>query len=210
MWHKVNPIAFRIPYIKSWKSSWYADKKWYSQFLASDIKVRQLLQKQLTGIPLGDILVSREQDIINIDVYTAKASLILGRTGENLEAIQEKLSHELGIKTVVNVKEVKKPEMNARIVGFSIANQIEKRMPYKRAIKQAILKAMEKWAKWIKVKVWGRLNGTEIARVETFKDGSIPTLTMRADIDYATVRAETVYGTIGLKIWIYKGDILKK
>jgi small subunit ribosomal protein S3 len=210
MWHKVNPIAFRIPYIKTWKSSWYADKKWYTQFLASDIQVRQILQKQLTGIPLGDILVSREQDVINIDVYTAKASLILGKTGENLDSLQEKLTKELGTKTVVNVKEIKKPDLNAKIVGFSIANQIEKRMPYKRAIKQAIAKAMEKWARGIKVKVWGRLNGTEIARVETFKDGSIPTLTMRADIDYTASRAETVYGTVGIKVWIYKGDILKK
>ena len=210
MWHKVSPIAFRIPYIKNWRSSWYADKKWYTKFLASDIQVRQTLLKELTGIPLGDIFVSRDQDAINVDVYTAKTALILGKTGENLELLQAKLTKLLGTKTIVNVKEIKKPDINAKIVGFSIANQIEKRMPYKRAIKQAIAKAMEKGAKGIKVKVGWRLNGTEIARVETFKDGSIPTLTMRADIDYTTVRAETIYGTIGLKIWIYKWDILKK
>lgn len=210
MWHKVSPIAFRIPYIKNWKSSWYADKKVYKDFLGTDIKVRELLKKELTGIPLGDILVSAKKDSLVVVVYTAKAALILGKTGENKTNIETLLTRKLGVKAELEVKEIKNPDTNAKVVGYMVANQIEKRMPYKRAIKQAIQKAMEKGAKGIKIKVGGRLNGAEIARKETFKEGNIPTQTIRSDIDYTTVRAETVYGTIGLKVWIYKGDVFKK
>jgi small subunit ribosomal protein S3 len=124
--------------------------------------------------------------------------------------MKTKLQNKLGGKFIINVKEIKQPDINAKIVAFSVANQIEKRMPYKRAIKQALQKAMEKGAGGIKIKVGGRLNGAEIARKETFKEGNIPTQTIRANIDYTTIRAETVYGTIGLKVWIYKGDIYKK
>lgn len=210
MWHKVSPIAFRIPYITTWKSSWYNDKKGYKNSLATDIKIREILNAELTGIPLWDILISKNQESVVIDIFTSKASLILGKTGENVDRIKKKLSDKLWGNYVINVKEVKQPDINANIVAYNIANQIEKRMPYKRAIKQAIAKAMEKWAQGIKVKVGGRLNGTEIARKETFKDGNIPTQTMRSNIDYATIRAETIYGTIGLKVWVYKWDIYKK
>lgn len=210
MWHKVSPISFRIPYIKSWKSSWYADKKAYTSQLGLDITVRTILNKELTGIPLGDTLVSASNDEVVVVVYTAKASLVLGKTGENKTRLEELLTKKIAQKVTIEVKEVKNPDINARIVGFMVANQIEKRMPYKRAIKQAIQRAMEKGAKGIKIKVGWRLNGAEIARKETFKEGNIPTQTIRADIDYATVRAETVYGTLGLKVWIYKGDIYKK
>lgn len=210
MWHKVSPIAFRIPYIKTWKSVWYEDKKGYKASLASDLKVRHILEKELTGIPLGDVLVAKNQDVLEVVVYTAKAALILGKTGENKQRIETLLTRKLGTNVTLEIREVKNPDINAKIVWFAVANQIEKRMPYKRAIKQAIKTAMEKWAKGIKIKVGGRLNGAEIARKETFKEGNIPTQTIRSDIDYATVRAETVYGTIGLKVWIYKGDIFKK
>lgn len=210
MWHKVNPIAFRIPYILNWKSSWYGDKKNYREALSLDIRAREILEKELTGIPVGDILISKTQESVIVDIFTAKASLILGKTGENVENMKTKLQNKLGGVFVINVKEIKQPDLNAKIVAFSIANQIEKRMPYKRAIKQALAKAMEKGAGGIKVKVGGRLNGAEIARKETFKEGNIPTQTIRSNIDYSTMRAETVYGTIGLKVWIYKGDIYKK
>lgn len=210
MGHKVNPIAFRIPYIKTWKSTWYEDKKTYKNSLWIDVKARQILDKQLTWIPLWDILVSRSQDILDVVVYTAKASLVLGKTGENKEQLQILLTRKLWIKVNLEVRDIKNPDLNAKIVWYNIANQIEKRMPYKRAIKQAIAKTMEKGAKWIKVKIGWRLNWAEIARKETFKEGNIPTQTIRSDIDYSTVRAETVYGTIGLKVWIYKWDIFKK
>lgn len=210
MWHKVSPIAFRIPYIKTWKSTWFESKKTYKDSLGLDLKARQLLNTELKGIPLGDILINKEQDSIQAVVYTAKPVLVLWKTGENKEKIESLLSKKLWKKVSLEVREVKKPDINAKIVWFNIANQIEKRMPYKRAIKQAISKAMEKWAKWIKVKVGWRLNWAEIARKEMFKEWNIPTQTVRSDIDYVSTRAETVYGTIGLKVWIYKGDIFKK
>lgn len=210
MGHKVNPIAFRIPYIKTWKSTWYEDKKTYKDSLSLDVKARTILSKELTGIPLGDILVARNSDLIEVVVYTAKASLILGKTTENKDRLETLLTRKLWTKVSLEIRDVKNPDINAKIVWFNVANQIEKRMPYKRAIKQAIQKTMEKGAKWIKIKVWGRLNWAEIARKETFKEWNIPTQTIRADIDYTTVRAETVYGTIWLKVWIYKWDIYKK
>lgn len=210
MGHKVNPIAFRIPYIKTWKSTWYEDKKTYKDSLGLDVKARTILSKELTGVPLGDILVARNTNLIEIVVYTAKAVLILGKTGENKERLQTLLTNKLWEKVSLEIRDIKNPDLNAKIVWFNVANQVEKRMPYKRAIKQAIQKTMEKGAKWIKIKVGWRLNWAEIARKETFKEGNIPTQTIRADIDYCTVRAETVYGTIGLKVWIYKWDIYKK
>ena len=210
MGHKVNPIAFRIPYIKTWKSTWYEDKKTYKDSLGLDVKARTILAKELTGVPLGDILVARNSDMIEVVVYTAKAVLILGKTGENKDRLQTLLTNKLWTKVSLEIRDVKNPDLNAKIVWFNVANQIEKRMPYKRAIKQAIQKTMEKGAKWIKIKVGWRLNWAEIARKETFKEGNIPTQTIRSDIDYTTFRAETVYGTIGLKVWIYKWDIYKK
>jgi len=210
MGHKVNPIAFRTPYIKTWKSTWYEDKKTYKNSLGLDVKARTILSKELTGVPLGDILVARNSDMIEIVVYTAKASLILWKTGENKERLQTLLTNKLWTKVSLEIRDIKNPDLNAKIVWFNVANQIEKRMPYKRAIKQAIQKTMEKGAKWIKIKVGWRLNWAEIARKETFKEGNIPTQTIRSDIDYTTVRAETVYGTIWLKVWIYKWDIYKK
>ena len=210
MWHKVNPIAFRIPYIKTWKSTWYEDKKTYKNSLGLDIRTREILSKELTWIPLWDILVSRNQDVLEVVVYTAKSVLILGKTGENKDRIVSLLTRKLWVTVSLEIRDIKNPDLNAKIVWYNVANQIEKRMPYKRAIKQAIQKSMEKWAKWIKIKVGWRLNWAEIARKETFKEGNIPTQTIRSDIDYATVRAETVYGTIGIKIWIYKWDIYKK
>jgi len=210
MWHKVSPISFRIPYIKNWYSTWYSDKKSYKNDLSVDLKVRWILKKELKWIPVWDIIVSKEQDNLRVTIFTAKSSLILGKTGENLEKIISILSRKTGMKVRIDVKDIKNPDLNAKIVGFEVSSQIEQRMPYKRAIKMAISKSMEKGAKWIKIKVWGRLNWAEIARKETFREGNVPTQTIRSDIDYCTVRAETVYGTLGLKVWIYKWDVYKK
>ena len=209
MWRKVNPIAFRIPYIKAWKSSWFSEKNVYKDSLSLDIKAREILKKELTWIPIWDLLVSKNQDSINIVIYTAKAALILGKTVENKERLETLLMRKLWMKVVLEIRDIKKPDLNAKIVWFMLANQIEKRMAYKRAIKQAILKTMEKWACWIKIKIGWRLNWADIARKETFKEWNIPTQTIRADIDYASIRAETVYWTLWLKVWIYKWDIYK-
>jgi len=210
MWHKVSPISFRIPYIKNWFSTWYSDKKSYKNDLSVDLIVRWILKKELKWIPVGDVVVAKEDDFLRVAIFTSKLSLVLGKTGENLEKIKTILSRKVGMNVKIDVKDIKKPDLNAKIVAFDVAAQIEQRMPYKRAIKMAISKSMEKWAKWIKIKVGWRLNGAEIARKETFKEGNIPTQTIRSDIDYTTMRAETVYGTLGLKVWIYKWDIYKK
>lgn len=210
MWHKVSPQAFRIPYIKNWSATWFADKKSYVSNLRIDNTIRSLLKTMLSWIPTWDIIIARNQSEVLVTIYTAKSSLVLWKEGENLAEMEAKLSKKTNSVVKVTVKEIKKPELSAKIVWFTIANQIEKRFPYKRAIKQAISRSMEKWAKWIKVKVWWRLNWTDIARAETFKEWNIPTQTVRADIDYHTIRAETVYGTIWLKVWIYKWDIYKK
>ncbi len=210
MWHKVSPQAFRIPYIKNWSATWFADKKEYAVQLLIDNKIRATLKTEFKDIPTWDIVISRNDKEVLVTVYTAKASLVLGKEGENVTALENSLSKKTNSKVKISVKEVKNPDLNAKIVWFMITNQIEKRMPYKRAIKQAISKAIEKWAKWIKVKVWWRLNWAEIARKETFKEWNIPTQTVRADIDYTTARAETVYGTIWIKVWIYKWDIFKR
>ncbi len=210
MGHKVSPLAFRIPYIKTWNAIWFADKKSYAANLGVDNKIRKVLKEQLTGIPVWDIVISRNQDKLLVSIYTAKASLILWDNNSNLTKIEQLIVKAAGSKVEISVKEIKKPDLNAKIVGFQIVNQVEKRMPYKRAIKQAIAKVMEKWAKWVKVKVWGRLNWAEIARKETYKEWAIPNQTIRSDIDYTAVRAETVYGTIGIKIWIYKWEVFTK
>lgn len=210
MWHKVSPQAFRIPYIKNWSATWFADKKEYVLNLRVDNTIRATLKTALSGAPVWDIVIARSQNEVLVTVYTSKASLILGKDNENQTSLEAMLSKKTKATVKLIVKEVKRPDLNAKIVWFTITNQIEKRMPYKRAIKQAISKAMEKWAKWVKVKVWGRLNWAEIARKETFKEWNIPTQTVRADIDYTTARAETVYWTIWIKVWIYKRDVFKK
>lgn len=210
MWHKVNPFSFRLPYIKTWSATWFAEKNDYVTNLWVDNKIRSFLKKNLSWIPLWDVVISRNQTEVNVTIYTAKSALILGKDWENLTSLEAKLAKLTNVKIALVVKEVKNPDLNAKIVWFMISNQIEKRMPYKRAIKQAIAKTMEKWAKWIKVKVWWRLNWAEIARKETFKEWNIPNQTIRSDIDFVATRAETIYGTIWLKVWIYKWDIFKR
>ena len=211
MWHKVHPFAFRLPYIKNWTATWFSDdKKSYTNNLINDNKIREYLKKSIKWLPIWDIIISRDQFEIIVTVFTARSSLLLWKDWENLAWFETKLQKITWNKVKLIVKDIKNPELNAKIVWFMIVNQIEKRMPYKRAIKQAISKTMEKWAKWIKVKVWWRLNWAEIARKETFKEWNIPNQTIRSDIDYISTRAETVYWTIWIKVWIYKGDIFKK
>jgi len=210
MWHKVSPISFRIPAIKTWKSSWYADKKNYKDSAVADIQMRDFLKEELKGKLVWDIRLYRGAEEVTVDIFTAKPAGVNGKEWEGVAELIKKLNKKFNLKFSVNVKEIKKPEINATLVADNIARQIEKRMPYKRVIKMAVQRAMEKGAKWVKVIAGGRLNWVEIARRETFKDGNIPTQTIRADIDYVTERAETVYGTIGIKVWIYKGQVFKK
>jgi len=210
MGHKVSPLAFRIGYIKTWKSTGYYNKKDYGKKIASDVALRIFVQKFLTGIPVGNVFINHMTSETTITIYTAKTALVLGKNDENKEKLEQEIATRFPGKFVIEVKEVKKPELSAALVADSIARQIEKKLPYRRVIKNAISKTMEKGGLGIKVILGGRLNGAEIARVETYKEGAIPRQTIRADIDYSLERANTIYGVIGLKVWIYKGDIYKK
>ncbi|NRH21389.1 30S ribosomal protein S3 [Candidatus Gracilibacteria bacterium] len=212
MGHKVSPLAFRIGYIKTWRSNGYYDRKSYGQNVSQDVAIRSMVMKHFKNLPIGNLFINHSgNQEVAITVYTSRTALILGNNDENVTAIKDKLAKEFIEYTfTIDVKEVKKPELSAPIVADSIARQLEKKMPYRRVIKNAIAKTLEKGGLGIKVKLGGRLNGAEIARRETFKDGSIPSQTIRADVDFAYERAETPSGTLGLKVWIYKGDVFKK
>ena len=210
MGHKVSPLAFRIGYIKTWKTTGYYNKQEYGKKVASDVQLRIFVQKFLMGIPVGNVFISHATSETTITIYTSKTALILGKNDENKEKLEQAIAANFSGKFAIDVKEIKKPELSAALVADSIARQIEKKLPYRRVIKNAIAKTMEKGGLGIKVILGGRLNGAEIARVETYKEGAIPRQTIRSDIDYALERANTIYGVIGLKVWIYKGDIYKK
>ncbi|MDD2693812.1 MAG: 30S ribosomal protein S3 [Candidatus Gracilibacteria bacterium] len=212
MGHKVSPLAFRIGYIKTWRSTGYYDKKSYAHHVANDVAIRALVTKHFKNLPVANIFINHMgENVLSIVSFTSRPALLLGTNDENINALKTNLATRFpGYTFNLEVKEVKKPELSAQIVADSIARQIEKKMPYRRVIKNAIAKTMEKGGLGIKVKLGGRLNGAEIARRETYKDGSIPTQTIRADVDFAYERAETPAGTIGLKVWIYKGDVFKK
>ncbi|MBC7498506.1 30S ribosomal protein S3 [Candidatus Gracilibacteria bacterium] len=212
MGHKVSPIAFRIGYIKTWRSNGYYDRKSYGQNISQDVAIRSMAMKHFKNLPIGNLFINHSTNgEVAITVYTSRTALILGNNDENINALRVNLATSFPeYKFTLDVKEVKKPELSAPIVADSIARQLEKKMPYRRVIKNAIAKTLEKGGLGIKVKLGGRLNGAEIARRETFKDGSIPSQTIRADVDFAYERAETPSGTLGLKVWIYKGDVFKK
>ena len=209
MWHKVSPIAFRIWYIKTWKTSWYFDKKEYAEKVSNDVELRTHVQKFLTWIPVWNIFINYTNEHINVVIYTSKVPLVLGKNGENMETLEKELVKKFGGKFGIDVKEIKKPELSASTVADTVARQIEKKLPYRRVIKNVISKTIEKGWLGIKIIASGRLNWVEIARTETYKEGNIPTQTIRADIDYVTERANTIYWVIGLKVWIYKWDIFK-
>ena len=209
MGHKVSPLAFRIGFTKTWKTTGYADRTAYAKQVSTDIRLRVFVQKFLKGIPVANVFLNRLDGRTEVIIYSSKVSLVLGNNDENTEKLKAALIKQFGGEYTIEVREVKKPELSASIVADSIARQIEKKMPYRRIIKMAIAKTLEKGGLGIKIIIAGRLNGADIARRETYKEGNIPTQTLRSDIDYTTERAETMYGTLGIKVWIYKGDIYK-
>lgn len=210
MGHKVSPLAFRIGYIKSWRTTGFYSRKEYAANVSLDMQVRLFVTKFLKGHPIANIFLSHANQTITVTVYTSKIAIVLGKDDENVAKLKTELTNKFGKTFQIEVKEVKKPELSAALVGDSIARQLEKKLPYRRVIKNAIARTMEKGGLGIKIIISGRVNGAEIARRETYKEGSIPSLTIRSDIDYTTERAETATGTLGLKVWIYKGDVFKK
>lgn len=207
MGQKVNPHGLRIGIIKTWDAKWYADKD-YAKNLHEDIKVRDFLKEKLYAAGVSRIEIERAANRVKVTIHTAKPGMVIGRGGSGIEEIKKDLK-KLTDKTIdVNIAEVKQPELDATLVAESIAAQLEKRIAFRRAMKQSVTRTMRMGAKGIKVMVGGRLGGAEIARSEHYREGSIPLHTLRADIDYGTAEAHTTYGRIGVKVWIYKGEVL--
>ncbi len=207
---KVNPIGMRTGIIRNWPSSWYANKKNFAKMLKDDIAIKSFVRKSLTDCGVSMVELQRNANDTILNVYTSKPGVIIGKQGAGVEVLKGDLEKKFGNKFTLNVKEIKKPDLDAFLVGDSIAKQIERRVSYRRAAKMAVRKAMEAGALGIKVKVSGRLNGVEIARTEFTAEGKIPLHTFRADIDYASVPAFTTYGAIGVKVWINRGEVFTK
>ena len=208
MGQKVNPNGLRLGINKDWDSKWYANKKDYAKFLNNDIKIREYFAKNLKDAAVSKVQVERNSKRTEIVVHTAKPGVIIGRGGEAIEKLKKEISKEIGEEVQISIVDIKKPDINAQIVANSIANQIENRASFRMAQKRAIRNAMKLGAKGIKTLVSGRLGGADMARSEGYTEGTIPLHTLRADIDYATAEADTTFGKIGVKVWIYKGEIL--
>ncbi|MDD3861446.1 MAG: 30S ribosomal protein S3 [Candidatus Gracilibacteria bacterium] len=211
MGHKVNPKGIRLGITREWDSKWYASKGNYAKLFHQDIAIEKLIISKIEKEGLSRLEILRVQGKVIINIHTSKPGLIIGRGGDSIEKLKDLLKKQFGKETfAINIKEVKKPMLDATIVAESIARQVEKRISYRRAAKMAIEKVMESGAKGVKIYLGGRLNGVEISRSEFFSKGKIPLHTFRADIDYCSTPAQTTYGKIGIKVWIYKGEVFKK
>ncbi len=209
MGQKVNPHGIRVGVIKDWDSRWFADKKTFGDTLVEDYKIRKVLKKQLYQAGVPKIEIERTADKVKVNLYCAKPGMVIGRGGEEKEKIQAQLKKMTNKDVVVNIVEVKAPDVNATLVAENIASQLERRITFRRAMKFCIGRTMRMGAKGIKCAVSGRLGGADIARTEQYHEGTIPLQTLRADIDYGFAEANTTYGKIGVKVWIYKGEVLK-
>ncbi|NII11614.1 30S ribosomal protein S3 [Oleiagrimonas sp. C23AA] len=207
MGHKVHPTGIRLGIAKDWNSKWYANKGEYAEYLTADLKVRQMLKKKLAQAGVSRIQIERPAKTARITIYTARPGVVIGKKGEDIEKLRKEVTKMMGVPTHINVSEVRKPELDAQLVAESIAQQLERRIMFRRAMKRAVGNAMRLGAQGIKINVAGRLNGAEIARSEWNREGRVPLHTLRADIDYGFAEAHTTYGVIGVKVWIYKGEI---
>jgi small subunit ribosomal protein S3 len=208
MGQKVHPTGIRLGIVKDWTSTWYADSRHYADYLNTDIKVREFLRKQLGHASVSRIQIERPAHNARIVIHTARPGIVIGKKGEDIEVLRKKVSAMMGVPVTINVEEIRKPELDAYLVAESIAHQLEKRIMFRRAMKRAVQNSMRLGAQGIKVTVAGRLNGAEIARTEWYREGRVPLHTLRADIDFGFAEARTTYGVIGVKVWIFKGEIL--
>jgi small subunit ribosomal protein S3 len=207
MGHKVHPIGFRLGYIKSWNSRWFAQKE-YAVLLHEDIKVRKLVKTKLYHAGIARIEIERSGNQLRINLHTSRPGIIIGRKGAEVDKLKVEIEALTKRQVVINIKEIKKPEVDAQLVAENIALQLEKRIAFRRAMKKAVVSALRLGAKGIKVNCAGRLGGSEIARTEWYREGRVPLHTLRADIDYGLAEAKTTYGQIGVKVWIYRGETL--
>jgi small subunit ribosomal protein S3 len=207
MGHKVHPTGIRLGISKDWNSKWYANKREYAEYLTADLKVRDMLRKKLAQAGVSRIQIERPAKSARITIHTARPGVVIGKKGEDIEKLRKDVSKMMGVPAHINVAEVRKPEIDAQLVAESIAQQLERRIMFRRAMKRSVGNAMRLGALGIKVNVAGRLNGAEIARSEWYREGRVPLHTLRADIDYGFAEAKTTYGIIGIKVWIYKGEV---
>ena len=210
MGQKVNPIGLRTGINKDWNSKWYASKKDFSTFLNKDVKIRNYLTKKLKDASVSNVVIERNAKKTEVIIYTAKPGVIIGHGGEEIEVLKKEMSKLVDENISISIMEIKNPDLSAKIVADNIARQIENRVSFRIAQKRAIRNTMKAGAKGIKTKVSGRLGGADMARSEGYSEGTTPLHTLRADIDYATSEADTTFGKIGVKVWIYKGEILKQ
>lgn len=210
MGQKVNPVSFRLGVIRGWDSNWYGGKKGFSDKLVEDHDIRNYIVARLPKGGISKIVLERTLKRITVTVHTAKPGVVIGKGGSEVDKIKEELKKLTSKDVQINIFEIKRPELDAKLVGESIAQQLEARISYRRAMKQAIASAIRVGAQGIKIKVAGRLGGAEMARTEQYKEGRIPLHTLRADIDYAISEANTVYGKIGIKVWVFKGEVYGK
>ena len=208
MGQKVNPVGIRLGIVKDHTSVWYADKKNYSKYLLNDLEVRDYLRNRLSQASVSRIDIERPAQTARITIHTARPGIVIGKKGEDVERLRQEVAKLMGVPVHINIEEVRKPDLDARLVAQNVAGQLERRVMFRRAMKRAVQNAMRQGAKGIKIQVGGRLGGAEIARSEWYREGRVPLHTLRADIDYATYEAKTTYGIIGVKVWIFKGEIL--
>ena len=206
MGQKVNPIGIRLGIVKSWNSNWFATKKNYATLLNQDLNLRKYLKKKLAQAAVSRIQIDRPANNAVITIHTARPGVLIGKKGGGIETLRAEIAKKLGVPVHLNIQEVRKPELDATLVAEGVAQQLEQRVMFRRAMKRVVNAAMKSGAKGIKVTVGGRLGGAEIARSETYREGRVPLHTFRADIDYGTAESKTAYGIIGVKVWIFKGE----
>jgi small subunit ribosomal protein S3 len=211
MGQKINPIGFRLGVSRDWNSRWFAKGRGFSTMLNEDLKVRDFLKRKLAHASVSKVIIERPAKDARITIYSARPGVVIGKKGEDIELLKAELRRLLGVQMVhVNIEEIRKPETDAQLIADSIAQQLEKRIMFRRAMKRAMQNAMRLGAQGIKIMSAGRLNGIEIARTEWYREGRVPLHTLRADIDYGFGEAKTTYGVIGIKVWVYKGEVLSK
>ncbi|MET3106736.1 small subunit ribosomal protein S3 [Oxalobacteraceae bacterium GrIS 2.11] len=208
MGQKIHPTGFRLAVTRNWSSRWYAGNTNFASMLGEDLKVRAYLKKKLKNASVGRVTIERPAKNARITIYSSRPGVVIGKKGEDIEVLKAELSKLMGVPVHVNIEEIRKPEIDAQLIADSIAQQLEKRIMFRRAMKRAMQNAMRLGAQGIKIMSGGRLNGIEIARKEWYREGRVPLHTLRADIDYGTSEAQTTYGIIGVKVWVYKGDRL--
>ncbi len=207
MGRKVNPIGFRLGLVSEWESKWYAERN-YTELLHEDLKIRRLIMAELSRAGISRIELERALNKVDVSLFTSKPGIVIGKQGANVERLRQMLEKEVGKKVHLKIEEIKVPEIDARLIGESIAEQIARRVSYRRAMKHSVQQAMRRGAKGVKITLSGRLGGAEMSRTVTEMDGRVPRQTLRANIDFGVVHAHTTYGRIGVKVWVYKGDVI--